>query len=114
MKTKEGIVAAALADVQGEDFDAYVAEVEAGLDLAGRQTLDLYRSQFALANQLVELRKSKKWSQDEVARRAHIEQSDVSRAERAIGNLSQAKLTRLGLAFGKVLGFVDPPRPQIA
>lgn len=97
-----------VAGPSGGDFDDYARAVEVGLDADGRSRLEALRAHYSLASQLITLRKRSKLTQMEVADRAHVNQSDVSRLERGSANVSQASLERIALVFGARLGFVGP------
>lgn len=107
MKTK-GMKATA--GVIGSDFDDYVDEVEADLSPANRELLAAFRSDFTLASQLIQLRKGRKFTQVELAERAGVNQSDISRIERGVSNVSEATLKRIGLVFGAGIGFIPATR----
>ena len=97
----------------GSDFDAYVAEVEAGLGPGGKGVLNAFRAHYTMASQLMELRKSRKLSQQEVAELAGVHQSDISRLEHGAGYASKEKLDRIGGVFGLAVGFVPPTRKRL-
>lgn len=97
----------------GSDFDAYVAEVEAGLGPGGKDVLNAFRAHYTMASQLMELRKSRKLSQETVAELAGVHQSDISRLEHGAGYASKEKLDRIGAVFGLAVGFVPPTRKKL-
>jgi len=103
-------------DVVGSSFDDYVAEVEADLDKTGQEMLHAFRSHYTLANQLIELRKRQKMTQQQLAKLAGVHQSEVSRIERGAANASQSALERIARVFGTSLGFVPTgaKRPRAA
>ena len=93
-------------DVVGSSFDDYVAGVEVDLDKTGREMLHAFRSHYTLANQLIELRKHQKMTQQQLARLACVHQSEISRIERGAANASQSALERIASVFGTSLAFV--------
>lgn len=97
----------------GSDFDAYVAEVESGLGPGGKDVLNAFRAHYTMASQLMELRKSRKLSQQKVAELAGVHQSDISRLEHGAGYASKEKLDRIGGVFGLAVGFVPPTRKRL-
>ncbi|TMD89301.1 MAG: helix-turn-helix transcriptional regulator [Chloroflexi bacterium] len=92
--------------VVGSNFDAYVDEVEAELTPANREVLAAFRTDFTLASQLIQLRKGRKLTQTELAKRAGVNQSDISRIERGSANASYRALRRIGRVFGLGVGFL--------
>ena len=97
----------------GSDFDAYVAEVELGLGPGGKDVLNAFRAHYTMASQLMELRKSRKFSQEKVAELAGVHQSDISRLEHGAGYASKEKLDRIGAVFGLAVGFIQPTRKKL-
>jgi DNA-binding XRE family transcriptional regulator len=94
------------ADVVGESFDDYLATVEAGLDENGRRLLAAFRGRYSLASQLLSLRKEAGLSQTQVAERAGVHQSTITRVERGYSNFSQGTLEKIGAVFNARLAFV--------
>jgi DNA-binding XRE family transcriptional regulator len=98
----------------GDSFDDYVSGVETGLDSANRQALDALRAHYGLASQLMILRKRNKLTQIDLARRAGVNQSVISRLERGAANASQDSLERIAQVFGVQLGFIDTEGRPVA
>ncbi len=94
-------------DPIGESFEDYLASVEPTFTALERQLYEAFDRSYSLASQIVSLRKQRGWSQAEVARRASVHQSEISRLERGQANVSQSALQRVAAALGVRLGLVD-------
>jgi DNA-binding XRE family transcriptional regulator len=106
MKVKSAKARVRSTDVVGSDFGDYVAEAEARLSPASRAVLDAFRDDFTLASQLIQMRKGQKLTQVELAERAGVDQSAISRIERGSVNASYASLQRIGRVFGARIAFI--------
>jgi ribosome-binding protein aMBF1 (putative translation factor) len=84
----------------GTRFEAYVDEVEAGASPARRAELDAFRSHHRLAAQFRERRRALGLTQVELAARMGVDQAEVSRLERGVGNPTQQTLLRAATALG--------------
>ena len=84
----------------GSDFDAYVAAVESDFGPGGKDVLNAFRAHYTMASQLMDLRKSRKLSQQKVAELAGVQQSDISRLEHGAGYASKEKLDRIWGSLG--------------
>lgn len=56
-----------------------------------------------LADEILELRLERGWSQSELARRAHTKQANISRLESGLANPTMKFLQKLARAFGTEL-----------
>lgn len=110
MKVKSAKTKVRSRDVVGSDFSDYVAEAEARLSPASREVLDAFRDDFTLASQLIQMRKGRRFTQVELAKRAGVDQSAISRIERGSVNASYAALQRIGRVFGTRVAFIPTAR----
>ena len=62
----------------------YVKETEAQLSPEERAILDTFRDHYAVANQLLQLRRDRGVSQAELSRRTGIAQAEISKIERGM------------------------------
>jgi DNA-binding XRE family transcriptional regulator len=99
-----------LPEFVGDDFDEHFDETVAKLSPKELAMLNGYRSQYSLANQLIELRKGVGLTQQQLAARAQVPQSSISRLERRGGRVSQLSLQRIAAALGTYIGFI--PRDE--
>lgn len=76
-------------------FNEYVKEAEAGLSPEERATLDTFRDHYAVANQLLQLRRDRGLSQAELSRRTEIAQAEISKIERGVIDPRVGTLFRL-------------------
>lgn len=91
-----------------KSFDEYVEGVEADADADELEEINEFRQRFALARQLVLLRKREGLTQKELAAKTGIDQAEISRLERGSSNPTLETLQRLAAAFqGVSLGFVE-------
>jgi ribosome-binding protein aMBF1 (putative translation factor) len=95
-------------------FGAHVAEIEARLDTVDRSFLDTVRHQYGLSRQVVELRRSRGLSQEEVAARAGLDQREISRLERGSGYLTRVTLEKVACALHAHLPLVTDPGEESA
>ena len=99
-----------LPEFVGDDFDEHFDETVAKLSPKELAMLNRYRAQYSLANQLIELRKRVGLTQQQLAARAQVPQSSISRLERRGGSISQLSLQRIAAALGTYVGFI--PRDE--
>ena len=71
-------------------------------------------SHYGIASQLMTLRKRNKLTQVDLALRAGVHQSVISRVERGATNTSQDSLERIAQVFGVQLGFIDTKGRPVA
>lgn len=69
--------------------------------------LQRMRHRYYIGGQIAVLRKRQNLSQPQLAKRAGVEQADISRIERGIGNPTEDTLARLAEALGVELALVD-------
>jgi DNA-binding XRE family transcriptional regulator len=62
--------------------------------------LKALRDHFRVGRQLAQARLERKLSQTEVAKRAHVDQADVSKIERGVANPTLGTLNAVALAVG--------------
>ncbi len=92
------------------DLERFLSEVEAESTAAGKRAdLDAYARHFEMARQLLQLRRSKGWTQVELAEASGVQQSEISRIERGQGNPTLQTMAQLASAFGMRLAFVRAP-----
>jgi DNA-binding XRE family transcriptional regulator len=94
----------------GESFDDYLEDFEAKLSPQGKVLQALLAAQYDLASQALSLRKAGKLTQSQLAERAGVNQSDISRLERGNANLTLASLNRISRVLGMRVGFVPLAR----
>lgn len=73
---------------------------------------ETYNAQYALARQLFDLRKARRWTQQQLARKSGVQQSEISRIERGEGNPTLATLCALTAALGVQLSFTFDAAPE--
>lgn len=78
-----------------KSFSDYVKQVEAGLSPEERVTLDTFRDHYAVANQLLQLRRDRGLSQAELSRRTGIAQAEISKIERGVIEPRTGTLSKL-------------------
>ncbi|MDQ6879705.1 MAG: helix-turn-helix transcriptional regulator [Candidatus Dormibacteraeota bacterium] len=92
----------------GSRFEDYVRELEKKLEPKDREALERLRAHYTVASQLIELRKEKGISQQQLAELSGVYQSEISRIERGSANPSQATLEAIARVFGRTVGFMTP------
>ena|ERR1035437_4548817 len=98
-----------MASGTSNDFAQLVKEVEAEARAAGPEAiaeLEGFRRRYGRASQLIALRKSVGLTQNALARRSGIEQSEISRLERGEGNPTEATISRLVSSMNAEVKFV--------
>lgn len=93
-------------------FREHLAEIEANLEPPDRKLLDTLREHYSLSSQLIELRKRHNLSQEQVADRAGIDQSEISKLERGSGNPTKKTLDRVARVLGARLGLIEDADPS--
>ncbi|MFZ0218375.1 MAG: helix-turn-helix transcriptional regulator [Candidatus Dormiibacterota bacterium] len=87
-------------------FREHVADIEANLAPADRQVLDAMREHYSLSRQVLELRRGKGLSQEDLATRAGLDQSEISKLERGSSNPTRNTLEKVAGALGAHLGLI--------
>jgi DNA-binding Xre family transcriptional regulator len=84
-------------------------------DTEFRQEYEALAEEFAVAKEVIRLRKARGWTQKELAERAHTSQPAVARLESGnYRNISLSFLRKLGAALGAVpVVHMEPLRPQV-
>lgn len=77
------------------NFKDYVKEVESGLSPEERATFDALRDHYGVANQLLQLRQDRGFSQAELSRRTGIAQAEISKIERGLIEPRSGTLAKL-------------------
>lgn len=95
-----------LESVVGETIDDHYAELEKTWDDEDRARADAFAVHCALVNDFIEARKRAGLTQQEVAERASVPQSSISRFESGTGNVSQPALERIAVALGAMVRLV--------
>ncbi len=91
-------------------FAEFIKDIEAEARAEGPEAeaqIAVMRQRYFRGGQLALLRKRQKLSQPALAKRSGVEQADISRIERGLGNPTEETLSRLGRALGVRLAFVD-------
>jgi DNA-binding XRE family transcriptional regulator len=92
------------------DFDDFMREVAAESASHGEtQAFEAYGEHFRLALEVIRLRKSQKWTQQQLAKVSGVQQSEISRIERGQANPTFRTLQQIAQALKKTIGFVDAP-----
>lgn len=84
-------------------YEDYVRKVEAEAEESGPQAvaeLEAFREYYRIARQICHLRRERGLNQTQLAERAGICQSEISRIEQARGNPTLVTLTRVTSALG--------------
>ncbi len=69
--------------------------------------LERLRHRYYIGGQLALLRKRRGMTQVELALQSGVEQADISKIERGVGNPTEDTLARIGKVLGAHLAFVD-------
>jgi XRE family transcriptional regulator, regulator of sulfur utilization len=94
------------------DLDSFMEEVWAESRAAGPEAVARFEAQleqFELARRLFELRRARRWTQERLAERSGVQQSEISRIERGEGNPTFRTLSALARALEVRLDFVASP-----
>jgi ribosome-binding protein aMBF1 (putative translation factor) len=95
--------------VSKDRFSDFMAELEAEAKAEGPEAveeLDTFREYFRLARQMTEARKAKGLSQQQVATRSGLHQSEISDIERGRANPTFQTLQRLARSLDGRIGFL--------
>ena len=95
-------------------FDDFIRQMQAEAESEGPEAVAQFESlhhRFRLAGELVMLRNQKGVSQRQLADATGINQSEISRIERGVGNPTEDTLARIGRALGAHLAFVRDAEP---
>lgn len=85
------------------DLETLMQETAAEAAEAGAEAVargEILRDRYAFANQILEARKKKGWTQKELAERTGIEQPMISRYERGLGNPTLETMSVLSRSLG--------------
>ena len=94
-----------------DDFIRSVEEEAKREGSAAREQLRRFRTAFRLALQVRDQRKKLSLSQMELSKRTGLQQREISRIERGLGNPTRETLEKLGDALGLELAF-QPKKAQ--
>ncbi len=97
------------------DLDVFLREVEEESRAAGKQAvrdLEAYGEHFRLARQLIIMRKSHGWTQEQLAKASGVQQSEISRIERGQGNPTYSTLDALARAANMAVALVPRQRTR--
>src|SRR3989475_13269923 len=75
---------------------------------------DVMRQRYARGGQIAMLRKRQKLPQPALAKRSGVEQADISRIERGLGNPTEETLAKIARALGVRLAFVKKKKKVVA
>lgn len=90
------------------DFDEFMKEVAKDSAAAGEtEAFEAYGEHFRLALQVIQLRKERNWTQQQLAKASGVQQSEISRIERGQANPTFRTLQQIAQAVKKTLSFVD-------
>lgn len=98
-------------------FAEFIRSVEAEARAEGPEAvaqLELMRQRYNRGGQIAMLRKRRKLTQPALAKRSGVEQADISRIERGLGNPTEETLTRVAHALGARIAFVDKKDRAVA
>jgi DNA-binding XRE family transcriptional regulator len=91
-------------------FAEFIRDIEAEARAEGPEAvaqIEVMRQRYARGGQLAMLRKRHKLTQPALAKRSGVEQADISRMERGLGNPTEETLAKIAKALGVRLAFVD-------
>ena len=95
------------------DFDAFMNEVAQEAAAHGESdSLAAYDEHFRLALEVIQIRKSRHWTQQQFARASGVPQSEISRIERGQANPTYRTLQMLAKAANLSVGFVPVSRAK--
>jgi DNA-binding XRE family transcriptional regulator len=98
-------------------FAEFLRDIEAEAHAEGPESvaqLDVMRQRYARGGQIAMLRKRQKLTQPALAKRSGVEQADISRIERGLGNPTEETLAKIARALGVRLAFVDKKNKVVA
>jgi DNA-binding XRE family transcriptional regulator len=89
------------------DFDEFMKQVGEESSAAGETAaLAAYAEHFRLALAVIQLRKKRRWTQQQLAKASGVQQSEISRIERGQGNPTYRTLQALAQAVQMNVTFV--------
>lgn len=100
MKAKKGEAAEGV----GSCFDDFMEEYKSSMGVSERALYQVFAREYDLAAQVIGLRKAQKLSQQELAARAKVNQSEISRIERGVANPLKSTLDAIAAALGARVG----------
>lgn len=92
-----------------DDFRKLIEDIESEAKAEGSAAeaeLRELRREFSIANQRLTLRRDQKLTQEQLAKKSGIPQSEISRIETGEGNPTYATLSALAEPFGSRIGFI--------
>ncbi len=98
-------------------FAEFIRDIEAGARSEGPEAvaqIEIMRQRYARGGQIAMLRKRHKLTQPALAKRSGVEQADISRIERGLGNPTEETLAKIARALGVRLAFVDKKNKVVA
>ena len=93
-------------DGVGSSFDTFMQDYKAAMTPEEQAFYQTFAREYDLASQMIGLRKANGLSQQELAARAHVHQSEISRIERGVANPHKSTLDAIAKAMGAKLGLV--------
>jgi len=103
--------------VKKDRFSDFMAELEAEAKAEGSaavEELDTFREYFRLAREMTEARKAKGWSQEKLATKSGLHQSEISDIERGRANPTFQTLQKLARSLDGRIGFLSAVRTKAA
>lgn len=92
-----------------DDFQNLLKDIEAEAKQEGPEAeaeLRELRREFSMATELASLRRARKMTQKQLAKKSGIPQSEISRIETGAANPTYATLSALAEPFGARVGFI--------
>ena len=80
---------------QGQSFNQFIDSYEESASKRERRIYEAKRAQYAIANQIIELRKAMNMTQKDLARRTGVSQPEISRIEQGTANPTVGTIGRL-------------------
>jgi len=90
----------------GSSFDDFMRDYKTAMTPDEQALYQTFAREYDLASQMIGLRKAKGLSQQELAARAHVHQSEISRIERGVANPHKSTLDAIAKAMGAKLRLV--------
>lgn len=91
-----------------DQLKAFLDEVAEESAKAGQaEAFAAYGEHFRLALEVIRLRKSRGWTQQQLAKKSGVQQSEISRIERGQANPTYRTLLALANAAHKTIGFIE-------
>jgi len=98
-------------------FADFIRDIEAEARAEGPEAvaqLEVMRQRYYRGGQIAALRKRHNLTQPALAKRSGVEQADLSRIERGLGNPTEETLAKVARALGVRLAFVDKKNKVVA